>query len=47
MNEPIELSSEEQRKRKSRNKAIGWLLFSMVVMFYVISLLRMAPMVHK
>jgi hypothetical protein len=43
MNDMIELSVEEQRKRKSRNKAIGWLLFGLVVLFYVVSVLRLAP----
>jgi predicted nucleic acid-binding Zn ribbon protein len=39
----IELSVEEQRKRRSRNVAIAWVLVGLVVMFYVITVFKMSP----
>lgn len=39
----IRLTPEQQRRRRSRSVAIGIVLAALVVLFYVVTIVKMAP----
>ncbi len=41
--EPIELSAEEQRRRRTRSIAIGLALGGLVLLFYLVTIVKLGP----
>jgi hypothetical protein len=39
----VRLTEEQLRRRRSRSVAIAWILAALAVMFFVITLIKMAP----
>ena len=46
MNDPldtIELSEKQKAARKSRSKALAWILAALVIMFYIVTITKFGP----
>jgi len=46
MNDPldtIELSEKQKAARKSRSKALAWILAALVIMFYIVTVTKFGP----
>lgn len=41
----VELTADQQRQRKQRSLAIAALLAALVVLFYIVTMIKMSPMV--
>ncbi|MBA4782654.1 MAG: hypothetical protein H2045_05485 [Rhizobiales bacterium] len=43
MDEFVKLTSEEQKRRRTRSVAIGFMLAALVVLFYVVTVIKFFP----
>lgn len=46
MNDPldtVELSEKQKAARKSRSKALAWILAALVIMFYIVTITKFGP----
>lgn len=39
----IELSEKQKAARKSRSKALAWILAALVIMFYIVTITKFGP----
>jgi hypothetical protein len=44
---PLTLSEEDKARRAKRSRAIGWTIAALVLLFYVITVLKMGPAILK